>query len=59
MSDAAVPLFVQAVKVGRDEMGTPTTASTVGTEGIAATADGAAIVTANEGESSASLILRE
>lgn len=59
VSAPAAPVFVQAVKVGENETGTPTTESSVSPEGIAATKDGAAIVTANEGESSASLVLRE
>ena len=47
--------FVSAVKVGRNDAGTPVTESSVGTEGISAGSNGL-VLTANEGESSASLV---
>jgi hypothetical protein len=59
VSDAAAPKFLQAVKVGKNETAAATEESTVGAEGISAAADGSAIVTANEGESTASLIVLE
>lgn len=59
VSDAAAPKFLQAVKVGKNETAAATEESTVGAEGISAAADGSAIVTANEGESAASLIVLE
>jgi hypothetical protein len=59
VSDAAAPKFLQAVKVGKNETAKATEESTVGAEGISAAADGSALVTANEGESAASLIVLE
>ncbi|MCK6572606.1 hypothetical protein L6V77_16085 [Myxococcota bacterium] len=59
VSDPAAPVFLQAIKVGENETAGPTEESVIGTEGISASKDGAVIVTANEGESSASLIRRE
>lgn len=53
--DLASVRVVGVAKVGLTEGGTPVTESTLGTEGIAA-AEGGIIVTANEGESSASLV---
>ena len=47
--------LASVVKIGDAEGGTPETESTIGTEGISATSLGV-IVTANEGESSASLV---
>ncbi|MBW2735102.1 MAG: hypothetical protein JRH20_22195, partial [Deltaproteobacteria bacterium] len=49
--------FVQTIKVGADEQATTETESSVGTEGIAASSDFGFIVTANEAESSVSLVL--
>ncbi len=57
VSAADAPTFAEVIKIGKEDAGTPTTASTVGGEGVAASADGSAIVCANEGEGSLSLIL--
>jgi DNA-binding beta-propeller fold protein YncE len=59
VSNPDAPVFLQAIKVGENETAGPTEESVIGTEGISASKDGAVIVTANEGESSASLIRRE
>lgn len=56
--DLTKPEFVAVVRVGETEMGTLSTPSTVSPEGIAG-ADRGIVVTANEGESSASLIRLE
>ena len=53
--DLMAPTFLDLVRVGQSETGSPTTASSVSPEGIAA-ADRGLVVTANEGESSASLL---
>jgi len=47
--------LTSVVKIGHAEGGTPETESTIGTEGISATQSGR-VLTANEGESSASLV---
>lgn len=59
MSDPERVRFVQAVKVGRSEAAGSDAESSVGTEGISASSEHGFIVTANEGESSVSLVLPE
>jgi hypothetical protein len=49
----------QLIKVGREELSDASTPSSISPEGIAAAPDGSFLVTANEGESSVSLILPE
>ena len=57
LSAPEAPVFDSAVGVGKNEAGTwDENGSTIRPEGIAAAPDGAFIVTANEGESSASLV---
>ncbi len=58
MSDATAPAWRTAVKVGRDEQGgQDEDGSTVRPEGICAAQDGSYVLTANEAESSVSLIV--
>ena len=59
VSNASAPKFLQAVKIGKRETASATEESVIGTEGISANQDGTAILTANEGESSASLVVLE
>jgi len=56
VGDATAPRFTAVVKVGKADSGTPSTPSSIGTEGIAATPTGDSIVCANEGEGSVSLV---
>ncbi len=58
LSDPAAPAFASAVGVGKEETGQwDKEGSSVRPEGIAAAPDGEFLVTANEGESSVSLVL--
>ncbi|MDR0965456.1 MAG: hypothetical protein LBM75_02940 [Myxococcales bacterium] len=60
VSNAAAPAYRSAVKVGQNEQGgIDEDGSTVRPEGICAASDGRFVATANEGESSVSLILPE
>lgn len=55
---AAAPVYRTAIKVGADEQGTQDEdGSSVRPEGVGAAADGSFLVTANEAESSVSLVL--
>jgi len=57
VSDAAVPVFATAIAVGRSEAGgADEDGSTIRPEGVSASPDGRWIVTANEEESSVSLL---
>ena len=56
VSDPSALALQGVVSVGASEGGTPETESTIGTEGIASF-DGGVIITANEGESSVSLVV--
>ena len=55
VSDLDNLILSDVIKVGENDEGTPETESTIGAEGITATPDGL-ILTANEGESSVSLV---
>ena len=58
MSDASAPVWRTAVKVGKNEQGgQDESGSTIRPEGICAAQDGSYVLTANEKESSASLIV--
>jgi hypothetical protein len=58
LSDPSAPVFASAVAVGQDEQGVwDENGSTIRPEGLAAAPDGSFLVTANEGESSASLVV--
>ena len=56
VSDASAPRLSALVKVGKDETAGADQPSTISPEGIAASSESGMIITANEGESSASLI---
>jgi len=56
VKDPATMTVADVVKVGNIDAGTPTTPSTVGSEGLAASANGDTLVCANEGEGSISLV---
>ena len=59
MGDARAPRFATTIAVGKDEAGgVDEDGSTIRPEGITATANGDWIMTANEAESSISLVKR-
>ena len=57
--DAMAPRFISAVKVGQDELARPGDASSIAPEGVSASSSFGFVLTANEGESSVSLVLPE
>jgi DNA-binding beta-propeller fold protein YncE len=57
VTDPGAPVKITVEKVGKDDPATRDQESTLGTEGISASDDGRFIITANEGESSVSLLV--
>jgi hypothetical protein len=56
VTDPAAMSVADVIKIGDADAGTPITPSSIGSEGIAANADGSSIACANEGEGSVSLV---